>query len=540
MTKRILALLLAVLMVGSIFTACGKKESGNNAGGEGSEASVEGKEITFPLPEKAEFTAWRTAATSDPKLGIVTFNDIEAVQAWEEKSNVHIEWQIPPSGQEQENFNLMITSGEYPDMIWDTATYYVGGLDKAIADGVVVPLNKYMDNLLSDYNTLISGDEQVYKDCKTDEGNFAGVWFINCPDQGPWLGMAVRQDWLNELGLDTPVTYDDWHDMLVAFRDQKGATAPLWINANAGDPFSIFSAGYGVGVLGSSGKGFINVDGTVKYSPMEEGYKEYITMLRDWYAEGLIDPDFYTRATDWLCPDTLYGTGATGAWFDIYTLLGLRGVMSGNPDMDLVAVPAPVKNAGDKVHLAQYNFTRGTSCTCMTTACKDQDTLAAYLNLGSQQEWAWLAYYGVEGDTYTVVDGKPVYTDKILNNPDGLSASDAMTKYCFRSSGMYIWDRELQTADDKALAAINEIWPSNVDEDIWMMPNITMTSDEANRYATIMGDVETFVGEKTTAFILGSESIEEGWDSYVEALKGMSIEEAISLQQAALDRFNAR
>ena len=47
MTKRILALLLAVLMVGSIFTACGKKESGNNAGGEGSEASVEGKEITF-------------------------------------------------------------------------------------------------------------------------------------------------------------------------------------------------------------------------------------------------------------------------------------------------------------------------------------------------------------------------------------------------------------------------------------------------------------------------------------------------------------
>ena len=139
-----------------------------------------------------------------------------------------------------------------------------------------------------------------------------------------------------------------------------------------------------------------------------------------------------------------------------------------------------------------------------------------------------------------MVDGKPVYTDKILNNPDGLSASDAMTKFCFRSSGMYIWDRELQTADDKALAAINEIWPSNVDEDIWMMPNITMTSDEANRYATIMGDVETFVGEKTTAFILGSESIEDGWDSYVESLKGMNIEEAISLQQAALDRFNAR
>ena len=538
MTKRIFALLLVVLMVGSLFTACGKKESGE-AGGTEEGGNVEVKEITFPLPEKIEFTAWRTAATSDPKLGIVTYNDIESVQAWEEKSNVHVEWQIPPSGQEQENFNLMITSGEYPDMIWDVGTYYVGGLDKAISDGVLVPLNKYMDNYLTDYNKLISENDVVYKDCKTDEGNFAAIYFINCPDQGPWLGMTVRQDWLNDGGLDVPVTYDDWHDMLVAFKEQKGATAPLWINANAGDPFSIFSAGYGVGVVGSSGKGFINQDGTVKYSPIEEGYKEYITMLHDWYAEGLIDPDFYTRQ-DWLCPDTLFGQDLTGAWFDIYTLLGLRGIMVGKPEMDLVAVPAPVKNAGDKVHLAQYNFTRGTGTVGISTMAKDQDTLAAYLNLGSQQEWAWLAYYGTEGDTYTVVDGKPVYTDKILNNPDGLSASDAMTKFCFRSAGMYIWDRELQTADDKALAAINEIWPSNVDTDhIWMMPNITMTSDEANRYATIMGDVETYVSEMTTKFILGSESL-DGWDAYVNGVKGMGIDEAISLQQAALDRFMAR
>ena len=72
-----------------------------------------------------------------------------------------------------------------------------------------------------------------------------------------------------------------------------------------------------------------------------------------------------------------------------------------------------------------------------------------------------------------------------------------------------------------------------------MMPNITMTSDEANRYATIMGDVNTYVGEMTTKFILGSEDL-SGWDAYVESVKGMGIDEAISLQQAALDRFFAR
>ena len=53
------------------------------------------------------------------------------------------------------------------------------------------------------------------------------------------MGMAMRKDWLDELGLDVPVTYDDWHNVLTAFKEQKGATAPLWINASAGDPFNI-------------------------------------------------------------------------------------------------------------------------------------------------------------------------------------------------------------------------------------------------------------------------------------------------------------
>ena len=137
-----------------------------------------------------------------------------------------------------------------------------------------------------------------------------------------------------------------------------------------------------------------------------------------------------------------------------------------------------------------------------------------------------------------MVDGKPVYTDKILHNPDGLSASDAMTKFCFRSAGMYIWDRELQTAGPKALSAINDIWPSNADGN-YMMPNITMTSDEANRYSVLMGDISTFVEENTTKFILGSRDLSE-WDSYVQSVKSMGVEEAVSLQQAALDRFNGR
>ena len=37
--------------------------------------------------------------------------------------------------------------------------------------------------------------------------------------------------------------------------------------------------------------------------------------LHDWYAEGLIDPDFYSDRTDFFrCPDTLWAAGDAGAW----------------------------------------------------------------------------------------------------------------------------------------------------------------------------------------------------------------------------------
>lgn len=559
--KRVLALLLALALCASLFAACGgdggssssaggTSSASSEAGGESSEAGTESGEdasapeggdaagggYSFPLAEPVTLTAWRTAATTDPKLGIVTYNDIESVMEWEKRTNVHIDWQIPTSGQETENFNLMITSGDYPDLIFDANARYVGGLGKAIQDGVVRPLDDMIETLGKDYLALISQDEMVLKDCKTDDGQFGAVFAINCPDQGPWYGMAMRQDWLTELKLDTPVTYDDWHDVLTAFKEKKGAKAPLWLTYTAGDWFGVFSAGYGVGNLG--GNTFFRVDNQVKYSPAEEGYKKYLTTLHQWYSEGLLDADYYTRTTSTTVPETLANTGDSGAWPDIYTLLSIHTTASEDPNIDVVAVPAPVEKEGDQLHLRQYNWTRGTDCCAISTSCENPELAMAWLNLGSQQDFAYLAYYGIEGETHTIEDGKPVFTDKVLNNPEGLVPNDAMIKYCWRSPGMYIWDRELQTADEKSLEAINDIWVSNADGD-YMMPNVTLTADEGTRYATLLGDIKTYAEEMTTKFILGDEPL-ENFDSYVEAMKGMGLEEMISLQQAALDRFNAR
>ena len=40
-------------------------------------------------------------------------------------------------------------------------------------------------------------------------------------------GPIIRADWLEELGLEVPQTIDDWTNVLTAFKEQKGAQAPL-------------------------------------------------------------------------------------------------------------------------------------------------------------------------------------------------------------------------------------------------------------------------------------------------------------------------
>lgn len=111
--------------------------------------------------------------------------------------------------------------------------------------------------------------------------------------------------------------------------------------------------------------------------------------------------------------------------------------------------------------------------------------------------------YGVEGDTFEYVDGKPQFNDKILNNPDGLSSAVARTKYVgFQPCGKYYWERELTGAAQSALDAINTIWPGNADGD-YCLPNMSMTAEEGSEFSRIMGDVDTYALEMTTKFITG-------------------------------------
>ena len=55
-----------------------------------------------------------------------------------------------------------------------------------------------------------------------------------------------------------------------------------------------------------------------------------------------------------------------------------------------------------------------------------------------------------------------------------------------------------------------------------------------------MGDVETYVQEKTTQMITGVLDIETEWDTYISDIESMGIADATAITQAAYDRYLQR
>ena len=69
---------------------------------------------------------------------------------------------------------------------------------------------------------------------------------------------------------------------------------------------------------------------------------------------------------------------------------------------------------------------------------------------------------------------------------------------------------------------------------------LTHTGDESKELASIVTDITTFVNESANQFITGVKDINTEWDAYVSTIQRMSIDRAVEIKQAALDRFNAR
>ncbi len=510
--KAVLAL--AALTVAFSAASCGKKDNGGLTSGK--------EKVTWWVELNAN-TAQTASNLSETKFS----------KKLMEKFNVDIEYQHPAQGQAAEKFNIMIATGDLPDIIEYGWNYYSGGAPKALQDGVIqeIDIEKDAPSLFN----YIKDNDAVKKQMMTDDGKYYGYPFIR-GDRSlqTSAGIMLRADWLSDLNLPVPETIDEWTKTLKEFKDKKGAKAPLDM-ATYQLAFNGFIGAYGV-----SDDIYIDDDGKVCYGPCQKGYKDFLIQMNKWYSDGLINSDFVSLDGSIIQSNILNGVSGAA----LGSVGGNMGKwLAAKPDdkFDLVAAPYPVLNKGDKPQFGQLqNSVTGTFAT-ISRDCKNAELCKKILDYGYTDEGHMLYNFGIEGESYEMKDGNPVFTDLITNNSEGLSMSAALAKYALsHTEGPFVQDKRYmeQYASLPQQQEAIEKW-SDTEMEKHLLPNITLLPDEAKAMATKLENIKTYKDEMLAKFIMGLEPI-DNFDSFAEELKKRGADEYVKMMQDAYDRYNKR
>ena len=498
------------------------------------------------------FSFWGVLDANVP--GSVTdYGDLMLYQEMEKRTGIKIEFQHPISGSTgQEAFLTMISGGDLPDIMEYTWSTYNGGAQAAIDDGLIVELNDYLKDYAPNYYDYMEGEkgkanDYLYKyQATTSEGNYYGFNRLNIGEAREFNTFYIRADLLKKWGMEVPVTIDEWTAVFAKAKSEgieTPFTASNFFTANKGVVISFHNAFGAVA-------GFYLDDGKVKFGPFEKGYKEYLAQMAEWVKAGYIDTGFVTNKND-----DVVGKMANGK--AIASIGGIGGsvgkvipaCLAVDPSIEIVGCPYPVANRGDMpTHQGATTEVTGIA-NAISTTCPNIEKAVEWCDFVYSEEGFLLQTFGIEGDTYEVVekDGEKhyVYTDKITN-PDVsgyASVDEALYAYFLPANhpgldqhadyldGYYPYD-----VQDEALREINK----NMDEiKKTVIPPLNYTEEEAEKKTDIEMELYDAFEVAITDIMLGKASIDT-FDKAVENLKKDGYNEYLEIMQNAYDRYMSR
>lgn len=469
------------------------------------------------------------------------FSEVPFFQEWQRRTGVQLNFIQPPANQGKEAISVLLASGELPDLIEYEWINYPGGPEKAMNDGYILRLNDILDQYAPNLKKYLQAHPEIDLQVRTANGSYYAFPFIQGePRLRTYQGPIIRKDWLDDLGLEIPETIEEWHDVLKAFKERKGAEAPLTFLGVPNPLFGIEGGGF-VGAFGIK-KNFYQEQGKVKFGAIEPEYKAFLALFRDWYQEGLIDPNL--AAVDSETQDTSMILGRSGAsiWnagAGIGTWLPV--MRARDPKVELAPTPYPVLKKGDRPKFGQLAPVVGVSgSVAISTSNQHVEESARMLDYGYSPEGHMLFNFGIEGVSYEMKDGYPAYTDLILNNPNQWAPSQALAMYTRASYfGPFVQDvrymEQYYALPEQQEAT--RLW-SDTDAALHILPVLPKTEEESTEFSVIMQDVNRLVDEMSLKIIYGMEPL-DAFEGYVEQIHAMGIDRAIQIQQQSLDRYNA-
>ncbi len=406
MFKKNLSLLLAGILTISCLTAGCGNNSGN--GGESPAAGNGDSQAAATETGKADEAASGEVITLtffDKNTGDAFDNPV--AQAITEKTGIKIEVQ-QPTGNPEEKLNLMLASGDLPDIVlMDRRSDIV---NKYIAAGALVPLNDLIDQYGADIQEMYGDilNKSRYEDGKN---YYLNNWYGLDPD--PDRAFCIRMDVLKELGYGEKAekgeafTQDEFRDILSRFKetykDADGQSAiPLTSNADyMPSVLSTFKAMYGM-------KNYYEKDGKLYFDVRDPDYLEMVKYMNGLYRDGLLDKEWAVNKEQIFTQKA--GSGRVAATVGLSSD-GNRLLKEDNGE-DTDKQFYMFKVVADGVDPDKTTFSPrsslGWDAIGITVKNEHPVETIKFMNFLASEEGQYLLMWGIEGKDWDMEDGKHV------------------------------------------------------------------------------------------------------------------------------------
>lgn len=575
MKKRIVSLLLASALLSALMAGCGGTGADASANSSAAPAVSEQEQTSAPAPTAAPQTdsveeSAEEASTSEPAAQFAPYEwplpltedgatfsismminpqlasyfagyeDNPSWQEYSKRTGVNFEFQNISAMNIGEQYNLMFASGDYPDIMHSGLSYYSSGADAAVDDGVILDLAPYLEEYAPNYLYWIDKVDG-FANITTDEGYRPGFVHILDTPSITRSGPVTRGDWMEALNIDTPSTIDELHDMLLAMYREYGAQCEFDASASA------FSGAWGtnltISTFPSVSYPIYQVDGQVVYGPVTDEAKDYLKTMKSWLDEGILYKDFATRTSnfgtisDFAAGVFSYYNGDTDA-------LATAGSYFTDPSATIIALPYAVRQEGDVIPFDGYHTSTSTltgqGTFSITSSCPDVELAVSVLDWRYSEEGSFLFNYGIEGISFEYdANGEPQYTDLIVKNENGLSATWLAAVYMDEYGYVEKYTKFDSQMTQQQLEA-REIWSDHV-ESLYDLPKaLTLTAEESELFSKNMADIASYTSESILKMLTGEMDIGQDYGTFVDTIYSMGLQDCIDCYQAALTRYNAR
>lgn len=380
----------------SLIITLGLCSCGSDASSGGTASSDPGRDRGSDASEQPLLTIFDKNVTGQK------FDDAVA-QVIMEKTGVRIEL-VDATNSPDKALEMMLVKGNYPDIILMEQGEMV---NQFIEANVFIPLDKLIAEKGPNI-TAMYGD--VLDKSKSSDGRL--YWLANWygEDTDASAGVLMRKDYLIELvgeeraNSTEPFTLSEYTELLRSFKERYGSI-------NGKDPIALDIDSdadyYEMTMKGIFGMKTYGVDekGILQYLPSTERYQEALLYLNTLYTEGLLcDQWMLDRTEKWksdLKSGAVFSTWCS-YWDTDEANAELRQKYGTDAQFYCYKVVADDLNETETTFNGRNSL--GWDAIGITSSCQDTDAAMRLLDFLASEEGQYLLLWGVEGETWEMVD----------------------------------------------------------------------------------------------------------------------------------------